>query len=146
MAEKGEGRAVFSDNGSDLAKRIGAYAAVAILTFAVDALILKALILFAGFGPYIGRLISLPVALFVNWLLNRSVVFQSPPKADIAEVARYAAARLFSASMNYAIYSSILLLADLFGPIDPAIAVAAATIVMMTPNFLIMRHFVFRPR
>lgn len=128
-----------------LALRIAGFALVGVITFLVDAAVLKALIHFAGMGPYSGRLISLPVALFVNWLLNRTLVFAAPKKSSVAEVGRFLAARAFSASMNYSIYSSILLLAAGRIQLDPSIAVAAATAIMMAPNFLIMRFFVFRP-
>ncbi len=128
-----------------VAQKIAGFAVVGVITYVVDAVMLKALINLLSFSPYSGRLISLPAALFANWYLNRTLVFAAPKKASGSEIGRFLTARAFSASMNYAIYSSMLLAARGRFDLDPVIAVAAATIIMMAPNFLVMRIFVFRP-
>ncbi|MFP5392729.1 MAG: GtrA family protein [Gammaproteobacteria bacterium] len=102
------------------------------------------LLLAAGVGPYIGRVLSFLAAVWVTWQINRRFTFAG--RADgsrWAEWWRYLGAMLGGGAVNYAVYSLVTVLAPA-GPLVPLAAVAAGSLAGMAINFISAKFLVFR--
>ena len=68
-----------------------AFAASGGIAFAIDAVVLESLTLFAGFSPFSARLIAIAAAMLGGWLAHRTWTFRVAAKPSLAEFGRYAA-------------------------------------------------------
>ena len=109
--------------------------------FVVDASMLAVIHHGLGINPFAARVFSIVLAAFATWRLNRSVTFEPSDHGQIHEGVRYYFVVVFSAGINYGIYSAILLLINGFPPI---LAAAAATGCAMTISYIGYSQFVFR--
>lgn len=112
--------------------------------FAVDTGTLALLHYGAGMDPFSARAISTPLAMLATWRLNRVLTFGASAGASAArqltEGARYLTVATIAALLNYAIYSAILIA---FPVVPPPIAVAIATLIVMTGSYLGYSRLVF---
>lgn len=112
--------------------------------FLVDGGLLQALVGLAGWGVIHARILSFPVAVFATWLLNRNFTFdQSNDGAASHSFARYVAVSLGGASINFIIYTALVLSVASMAAL-PIMPLAIASIVALAFNYLGSKHFAFR--
>jgi putative flippase GtrA len=116
---------------------------VGVIGFVVDAGVLQALVSLAGWGPVEARGISVPVAVFATWLLNRSITFRRYDGPAWRSLARYAAVSAAGAAVNFVVYT-LLVLASAVMAARPLAPLAIASIVALVVNYLGSKHFAFR--
>lgn len=108
--------------------------------FLVDAGLLL-MMLEAGAGAYLARIISIGCAMLVTWRLNRALTFGASDDGQLREAVRYAGIALSVAALNYGIYAGLIL----FIPVcPPLLATAIATAICMLISFAGYRSFAFR--
>jgi putative flippase GtrA len=83
-----------------------------------------------GLDPYTARIISIALAIFTTWRLNRSVTFGRSGSGQVTEGARYYGVAITTALVNFAIYSSVLLIWPSVWPVAAAIMATAVTMFM----------------
>ncbi len=108
--------------------------------FVVDAGVLFLLISFTPIGPFVGRVISIAVAMACTWLINRSRTFGKSDRHVAAEGARYAMVGIASALFNYGVYSGCLLM---FPTLWPVFATAISSVAAMAFSYLGYSRLVF---
>jgi putative flippase GtrA len=116
---------------------------VGVIGFVVDAGVLQALVTLAGWGPVESRAVSVPVAVFATWLLNRSITFRQYGGSALRSLARYVAVSAAGASINFLVYT-FLVLASAAMATRPLVPLAIASIVALIFNYLGSKHFAFR--
>ncbi|NMM06970.1 GtrA family protein [Polaromonas sp.] len=117
---------------------------VGTLGFLVDGGLLQALVDLAGWGVIQARLLSFPAAVFATWLLNRNFTFdQANDGAAGHSFARYVAVSLGGASINFIIYTALVLSVAPMAAF-PIMPLAIASIVALAFNYLGSKHFAFR--
>lgn len=100
----------------------------------------------AGLGLYVSRLVSYLCAATFAWWFNRRFTFPGRRSASLPkEWARYLAANLWGGLLNYAIYALLVSRIDLFAR-WPFLAVAIGSAAGLAMNFAMSSRFVFRPR
>ncbi len=109
--------------------------------FVVDASMLAVIHHALGVNPFAARVFSIILAAFTTWRLNRSVTFDPSDHGQVREGFRYYCVVVFSAGINYGIYSAILLS---LGEFPPVLAAVAATGCAMTISYVGYSQFVFR--
>ena len=110
--------------------------------FIVDAGIVQAFFV-AGADPRAARFVSVPAAIVATWLINRRHTFADragPP--SLREFVRYLGASLVALSVNLALFIVLVTWVELFQR-RPVLAVAVATAVSMSINFLSYFRLVF---
>ncbi|MGB3627359.1 MAG: GtrA family protein [Henriciella sp.] len=117
------------------------FGAVGALGFLVDAGVL-ALLISLGSGPFLARIISIALAMFVTWRLNRSLTFGASEDGQAREAGRYFGVAIAVALLNYAIYSGLLLT---FPACPPVLATAISTAICTAVSFLGYGKYAFRP-
>ena len=116
------------------------FSSVGTVGFLVDAGILFVLIPY--FGPYIARLFSFLVAVFVTWLLNRNFTFNSQ-NHGLSEFKRYFASQSFGAGLNYFVYA-IAIYSSEWMTRFPLAALGLGSIAGLTVNFVLAKKYVFK--
>jgi putative flippase GtrA len=119
------------------------FAAVGALGFIVDAGVLLALTQWFGFGPATGRVVSFAIAVVATWAANRLWTFNSGEASPSGEFARYLSVQLIGVTVNYLVYSAIILRIG----VDPSGllgAIACGSAAGLGVNYLGARMFVFR--
>jgi putative flippase GtrA len=112
--------------------------------FLVDGGLLQALVGLAGWGVIHARVLSFPVAVFATWLLNRHFTFdQANNGAASRSFARYVAVSLGGASVNFTIYTVLVLSVAPMAAL-PIVPLAIASIVALAFNYFGSKHFAFR--
>ncbi|WP_250455624.1 GtrA family protein [Caballeronia sp. ATUFL_M2_KS44] len=118
------------------------FAIAGAIGFAVDAGVLY-LALACGLGPFFGRVLSFLAAVWVTWQINRRYTFsQRAMRSAWAEWWRYVLSMLSGASVNYAVYSLVIVT----GPRSswlPLAGVACGSIAGMFINFFAAKFWVF---
>lgn len=117
------------------------FACVGFAGFAVDTGTLALLHHGAGLDPFSARIISIAVAIFATWRLNRSVTFGRSDTGQVSEGARYYGVALITAAVNFGIYSAILLI---WSSVWPVAAAVVATAVTMFMSYFGYSRLVFR--
>jgi putative flippase GtrA len=116
------------------------FAFVGGIGFVVDAGLLLLLHHGAGFDPFSSRLISISLAAFSTWRLNRIVTFGASPAGQAAEGLRYATVAALTAGFNYFVYCLAL---ALWSGLPPLAAAIIATLSAMSLSYLGYSSFVF---
>lgn len=111
--------------------------------FCVDTMILY--LLKNTIGLFYARAISFTCSAFVTWLLNRKLTFKEHQSglSKAKELFSYFTLMLFGGSINYSVYTVIILNND-FALNNPVIGVAAGSICGMFANLLSSRLILFR--
>jgi putative flippase GtrA len=111
--------------------------------FCVDTIILY--LLKNTIGLFYARAISFTCSAFVTWLLNSKLTFKNQRSglSKTRELLSYFALMLFGGSINYGVYTLIVLTND-FALENPVIGVAAGSICGMFANLLSSRLILFR--
>lgn len=122
------------------------FAVGGVIGFLIDATIVQVLVKWAGWNPYLTRLLSFLVAATGTWLFNRTYTFSADRRYGVfGEWARYLLAMSGGFAVNYGLYS--LLVFHYAGiRAQPVIAVAAGSLAGMVVNFVSSRFWIFRKR
>jgi putative flippase GtrA len=118
------------------------FAAVGVVGFVVDAVIVEALKQCAG--PLVAQLLAFPVASTVTWALNRRFTFGASELPLVREWLRYVFANLFGWAANNGTYAWLVFHVGVAYR-HPVLAVAAGSTAGMFFNFGASRLLVFRP-
>jgi len=110
--------------------RLFKFACVGFAGFAVDTGTLALLHHVLGLDPYTARILSIALAIFTTWRLNRSVTFGRSDSGQVSEGARYYTVAVVTALVNFGIYSAILLLWTNAWPVAAAVVATAVTMFM----------------
>jgi putative flippase GtrA len=109
--------------------------------FLIDAGATHVLITSAGLSPLAARVPAIMAAMAFTWFVNRSRTF-SPSRHSLAgEGFRYWAVGITSATLNYAIYSSLMSVTPLLQPIA---AIVLSSLAATLFSFFGYSRFVFR--
>ena len=120
------------------------FALVGTVGFAVDGGLLQALV-WAGWGPIEARLVSFPAAVVATWWLNRRFTFAGRDEGPaLASLARYVAVSLVGTSVNFGIYTAMVLGSAAMAA-RPIVPFAIASVAALVFNYLGSKHFAFRP-
>jgi len=128
---------------SGLIGQILRFGAVGGVGFVVDGSLL-ALLIRAGFDPYLARALSFPVAVVVTWALNRNWTFrESRDASSKGQFRRYFAVQVVGTLTNYAVYSIFI---TAFGTAPAMIfwGFALGSAVGSALNFAGARYIAFR--
>ncbi|MGH6924789.1 MAG: GtrA family protein [Propylenella sp.] len=126
---------------SSEAERFLRFAIVGGAGFVIDAGLLAALHHGAGLDPFSARLISISVAAFSTWRLNRTLTFGASGTSQATEGLRYAAVAALTACFNYLVYALELIV---FDELPPLAAAVLATLAAMTLSYVGYSRFVFQ--
>ncbi|KIG07746.1 GtrA family protein [Burkholderia sp. MR1] len=119
------------------------FAIAGAIGFLVDAGVLY-LALACGLGPFVGRAVSFLAAVWVTWRINRQYTFRARVDRSVwAEWWRYLLSMTGGASVNYAVYSLVIVAAR-HGPGLPLVGVACGSIAGMAVNFIAAKFWAFR--
>ncbi|MBL0422943.1 GtrA family protein [Ramlibacter sp. AW1] len=120
------------------------FAVVGTVGFVVDAGVLLGLIEAFGAHPVLARGISVPVAVWATWYLNRRFTFEARGDAW-GSFLRYVVVSLGGAGVNVATYAALMFSSSTFAT-RPLAALAVASVVALVFNYLGSKHFAFRRR
>jgi putative flippase GtrA len=118
------------------------FACVGVISYAVDAGTLTAVLSVAPAAFYLGRLLSYLTAASVGWLLNRHLTFQRGDGSPWRQWARFLLGNLSGGIVNYAVYAALIEFVPLCRSYPP-VAIAAGSIAGLGLNFTVSRRFVF---
>jgi putative flippase GtrA len=121
--------------------RFARFAAVGGAGFVIDAGLLAFLHHGAGLDPFSARALSIVVAAFSTWRLNRSLTFGASGRSQAEEGLRYGAVAALAAGLNYAAYALAL---SLWPVLSPVAAAVGATLVAMGLSYAGYARFVFQ--
>jgi putative flippase GtrA len=113
--------------------------------FIVDAGILQLLVSLAQWGPIEARILSFPSAVAATWLLNRHITFRASADGSAWQsLVRYVTVSIAGATVNFAVYTALILLSGTMAAF-PTAPLAAASITALVVNYMGSKHFAFRP-
>jgi putative flippase GtrA len=113
------------------------------LGFIIDSSILAALVHVAGWNPLAARVVSIAVAVLATWRLHRHWTFAAgSERPPISQSVMYASFQLVTVSLNYLIFSVLVLSGGIWRA-HPVLAVAVAAVACMGFNYLLSRHITF---
>ena len=107
--------------------RLFRFACVGVAGFGVDTGALVALHHWLGLDPFTARILSIALAIFATWRLNRSVTFGRSDSGQVSEGTRYYTVAIITALVNFGIYSCILLIWAQVWPVAAAVIAIAIT-------------------
>lgn len=125
----------------DRLKKLAFFVVAGTSGFLTDAGSLHLLIEYSPLGPYLGRIVSIALAMFVTWQINRNATFGRSGRSAADEGVRYAFVGILGACLNYAVYASLIFLLP---GIQPVAAVVAASLAAMAFSYFGYSRFVFR--
>ncbi len=112
--------------------------------FLIEATLLTALVRWAHWVAWHGRLISFPLAVTATWWLNRRYAFRGTRNAaGRAEYAAYFAIQLGGAALNFGVFALCLHVAPALGD-WPVIPLAVGGIAGLVFNFAVARAALYR--
>ncbi|WP_177176785.1 GtrA family protein [Faunimonas pinastri] len=126
-----------------LIRRVFGFAFVGGVAFFVDIGVLTALHYGAGQDPFTSRLISIALATLIAWQLNRRITFEPSGKHPAHEGMRYAMVAALSSSINYSLYTALLVTVP---ALPPTFATAFSSAFSVGISFLGYSRFVFGAR
>ena len=121
------------------ARRIGPFLVAGAAGFLVDAGVLRLLISSAEWPELPARLVSIGIALFVTWRINRRFAFRAPGRGTVREFGRYLAVGASTSLLNFAVFAALVVFAGIAAL--PALAVASGT--AMVASYLGYDRLVF---
>lgn len=122
-------------------KHLLGFLASGAIAFVADFAVLELLVRFVGTHPLAARIISVASAMFVGWLLHRTLTFGVLSAPTASEFFRYAASASVAALVNYFVYAAVLIL---WPTISLLGALVAASAVSAIYAYITMRYVVFR--
>ena len=111
------------------------------LSFVVDAGVLKFLTVVAGWPVLTSRLLSIALAMVAGWLAHRTFTFAVKEPPSVAEFLRFIGAALSASVINYALFAAILFTRP---QTDVLLALVLAGGVAMVASYLGFRFGAFR--
>jgi putative flippase GtrA len=99
--------------------------------FLVDAGTLALVLITTPLDAFSARLIAIAVALNATWLLNRTVTFGRSGHSMAGEAARYGSVGIAGSAVNYAIYSTVLLMLPKAGAFA-ALFIASGSVMVLS--------------
>lgn len=96
-------------------------------------LALFTLLLWSGLHPLVARLISIALATFVTWRLNRAFTFDRSDRHQGDEAVRYALVTVVAQATSYAIFAVLTLSIAALQP-QVALAIGAAIVALVSYN------------
>jgi putative flippase GtrA len=121
-------------------RRVSGFVIAGTSGFLADAGGLHLLITYTDIGPYIARLASMAVAMFVTWQINRNFTFGRSGRSAVDEGVRYTFIGILGAVLNYAVYATIIFTMPI---IQPVAAAVAASLAAMGFSYFGYSRFVF---
>jgi putative flippase GtrA len=121
-------------------ERFARFAIVGGTGFVIDVGVLTLLHNGVGLDPFTARLVSIAVAAFSTWRLNRIVTFGASSTGQAREGLRYATVAGLTACLNYLVYASALLL---WRGLPPVAAAVGATALAMIFSYVGYSRFAF---
>jgi len=120
------------------------FGVVGTVGFLVDAGVLLAM-LWAGLGPYGGRVVSYLAAASTTFALNRAWTFRTASRDGpvAAQWGQFVAVNLIGFAANYGTYAALIASVP-YVAAHPVLGVAAGSIAGMFLNFGLSRRFVFK--
>ncbi|MCC7047642.1 MAG: GtrA family protein [Alphaproteobacteria bacterium] len=119
------------------------FCVVGAIAFVVDAGVVQALVVWAGWNPYLARLVSYLAAASTAWWLNRRFTFGAGDAPIHREWVRYLVVNTAGGVVNYASYAALVMASDIVRAM-PALGVAAGSVAGLVVNFGLNRWLVFR--
>ena len=111
--------------------------------FVVDASILASLVHQYGWGDYVARMVSFPVAVVTTWALNRRFAFPDGASARRGrEYTRYLTVQTLGSLINFSVYAACIATIPIMDR-WPVLAFAVGVMVQIPFTFLGMRKYVF---
>ncbi len=115
---------------------------VGAIGFAIDAGVLWFLVYVLEMGAIPARALSFVITITVTFVLNARYTFGVSVRGS--SKSRYVAVQLLGAAINFTSYTLLVLHGPLAG--RPLLSLIVGSALASTHNFLMMRHFVFKPR
>jgi putative flippase GtrA len=113
--------------------------------FSVDALVLHAMTGGFQLSPFVGRLVSFPVAVLATWLLNRSFTFRHETvHTPVRQALVYFGVQVTGGVANIGVYSLALTLAPTLKSML-LVPLALGSIAGLCLTFLGSKHIAFKP-
>jgi putative flippase GtrA len=112
-----------------------------LISFSVDALVLKILTLAFGIHPIVARLAAISIAMVAGWMAHRTFTFALTTRPTLAEFLRYAAVGWGVSAINYGVFVAVVLARP---GVEPLIALVASSFVAMFFAYAGMRYAAFR--
>lgn len=111
--------------------------------FAVDLGILAVLVHGAGWNPLMARLVAMGIAVTCTWLLHRNWTFSAGRlRSPLQQSLLYGMVQILSLSLNYAVFSVLLLSGDIWRSF-PVLAAAAGSLCAMTITYVFCKRIAF---
>lgn len=128
-------------------RRLPSFAAVGCAGFIVDGGLLMILVTARLCGPLEARILSLPIAIFVTWTLNRRFTFRSESALapSLRTYGRYCLIQAAGAALNFLVYCVLVVAFPRLIQI-PLIPLGMAAVVAMIVNFWLSQLLVFRDK
>lgn len=124
--------------------RLLRFAIVGTLGFAVDSLVLMALLATTGLDPYVARVPAFICAASFTWLVNRFWTFADARRETaVGQWGRYLVAMTIGAVVNYATYAVVITVFAI-AMRWPVLGVAAGSLAGMLVNYTLARRYIFR--
>jgi putative flippase GtrA len=108
--------------------------------FAVDAILLKTIVVAGLAEPIAARVFSIAVAGLVTWQLNRNFTFAPSGDSQLSEATRYGGVVVAASLVNYVIYAGLMLAMP---SLEPLIALVVSSIGAMGFSYIGYDRFVF---
>lgn len=122
--------------------RLRRFILVGLIAAGVDIGVMQLLIL-AGGDPLAARAVSLPLAMFCAWRLNRRYTFGPSGRGEAEEAVRYGMVASLAALINYLVFASLI---EFLPGIWPSFAAAAGIATSMWVSFTGLQLFAFSKR
>jgi putative flippase GtrA len=128
---------------SRLGKDALRFAVVGTAGFLVDSLILTYLMCVTEWNPFLARVVSISVAIFLTWFLHRHWTFLTGScLAPFPQILIYLAVQFTGLLINYAIFSILIVTGGLWLA-HPVLAISAGSLTAMGITFLLSRTVAF---
>ena len=118
------------------------FLSIGLVGLAVDSAVFAALFYLLHLDKALARVISMPVATCVTWLLNRRHTFEATGRAKRHEVSRYAVVTLCAQAFSYGVFLAIC---ALMPKLPPNIALVAGAVLAAGFSYSGQRFFTFAP-
>ncbi len=108
--------------------------------FAIDAILLKTIVVADLAGPLSARIFSIALAGLVTWQLNRNFTFAPSGDKKLTEATRYSGVIVVASLVNYVVYAGLMLAMP---ALEPLVALVASSIGAMGFSYVGYDRFVF---